>query len=382
MRTLTVGGHKIRIKCLEAHGTGAVRWVYNFSRVSSSLVSLAGATGDYTRGQTSGTSLVDILTHPGDANLQLRPQGINLFNRDNVDHTVQILDFDGTTSDELWQGTLKASGGSFTWTPATEKLRQPDGTSSDSYLIGTSSAALPATQDEVDGGGPPFTDPLIATRYLSPETFRNAQIPFPPPGGYYNLVPRGFLDAFMRYVTPHAGVVVPSSHYDNAFFGTPTYSTLAGVADRITFFPYAVSRDMTIDRIGVDVTTLLAGSNCKIAIYDMSSAYWPGSLMRESAAISCAATGYAFDNWSSPTFTFFVGTHYWIGVRFSATQTIRAIPTANALSLGMTAANATTHFNRLDATLAFATGAPSTWSYADSQRTTGVIPRVVFRVAP
>lgn len=374
-----IGGHKLKIKCLEAHGTGSVRWNYNFTRVSSTLSSLGGVTSDNVRGATNGTSLVDILTHPGDANLQLRAQGLTLFNRDNVDHTVQILDYDGTTNDEIWQGVLKASGGSFFWTPAQEKLRQPDGTSSDSYLIGTSSAALPATQDEVDGGGPPFSDPLLATRYLSPETFRHAQIPFPPAGGYYNLIPRGFIDAFIRYVSPHAGVVRPGSYYDNKFFGQPTYTTLAGTADKVIFFPYCVARDMVIDRIGVEVTSALAGSNCKLAIYDLSSDYWPGARSTQTASISTAATGLAY---ASLTYTFYVGVHYWLAVRFSGTQSIRSIPRSNAITFGQAGDVSQDHYTRLDETLAFATGMPDTWSYADSQRTSGDVPRVIFRVAP
>lgn len=379
MKAITNTSSSLRMKLGEAHSTTQPTWATTWAEIVASSTSATAAFTDGTEGDASGTSEVTIVGSPS-SGAQRKPQSIVVSNVDSITHTVKIIHHNGTTSRQLYQCSVQ-SGGTFMWSLG--GMAQVYG--SDGSLLSTvgTSAALPATQAEVDGdgGGGIHTiaeGSLNSSKFISPLTLRRAQFPIPAPGEYYRAAPRGYVDLATRLSTPWAGAYVVGQHYDNALFGTPTYTTLTGSADQIVMVPFAVSRDFTIDRIGVDVTTGVGSSNCKIAIYDLASSYWPGSKVAESANISTASTGFAYD---SLAYTFRTGIHYWLGLRFSSNPAVRAIPADNAVNLGLSGATATAHYTKLVDTKTFATAADSVWSFSSSQLTTGAIPSIRMRGA-
>jgi hypothetical protein len=118
---------------------------------------------------------------------------------------------------------------------------------------------------------------------------------------------------------------------------------------------YAPAWDMTIAEIGFNVTTLIAGANARVVVYDelpVGDALegWPGQLMYVGANQSCATTGFKTDlnpvaNAAHPTagqpLKFLAGHPYWIGVHHSSTATLRAISATGMRNLGYNSSTGT-----------------------------------------
>lgn len=186
------------------------------------------------------------------------------------------------------------------------------------------------------------------------------------------------VNTISNFASPNAGGVVVGQHYDNSFQGTAS-ATLAGAANRIDLAPYYTSMDLRIDRIGCAVSTAIAASNIKVVIYSSTAEGWPDVLLHESADLSSAAAGYAN---ATLAFTFLKGTIYWVGVRHSATATLRTINVSSAVNLGLASSTATSYATILRRTLTYATAATSPWVFTNSDRVSNVSPPSIrFRAA-
>lgn len=160
-------------------------------------------------------------------------------------------------------------------------------------------------------------------------------------------------------------------YYDNSFSSVaPT--TVAGAADRMEICPYFAGFNFTIDRIGVNVTTAVAGALAKVVIYATSTTTGaPTTLLYESASLDCSTTGMKE---IAVALTFAAGIQYWIGVRHSSTATLAAIPMAGAKCLGLGTSTSTSYLTALRTTLAFATAASSTWPSVSSGQLVSTTP--------
>ncbi len=188
-------------------------------------------------------------------------------------------------------------------------------------------------------------------------------------GGASNLTNR--VGVIANFASPNAGGIVSGFYYDNAFQGTSA-STLAGAADRMDLAPFFTSMPLAIDTIGTPCSTAVASSNIKIVVYSTGSNGWPGALIKETAALSTASTGYKSEAWS---YTFQSGTMYWLGVRHSSTATLRTINVGSAVNLGLGSSSTSTTYNTvIRRTLAFATAAPSTWTFNSAELTGNITP--------
>lgn len=154
--------------------------------------------------------------------------------------------------------------------------------------------------------------------------------------------------------------------------------TQAQVADRAIIAPFVAAYTMTIDQLGVSVSTLLAGANAKCVIFDSDSNGRPTTILRETGNISAAATGTVFAAITSLALT--AGKTYWIGVRASGTFTLRTLAVGALPALDYT--NAATPVARqcLIRTETFANAAGN-WTYASSQHSNALMPLVLMRVA-
>lgn len=171
---------------------------------------------------------------------------------------------------------------------------------------------------------------------------------------------------------PAAGVFMSNSTDCGAL------GTQAQVANRTVCAPFVSPYDIVIDQLGVSVSTLLAGANCKVVIYNSDSNGRPSTVLIESGNISAAATGTVFATISSTTLV--AGTKYWFGVRSSGTQTLRTLNVSALPVLSYTSAATPVAQQTLILTETFANAA-ATWTYASGQHSNALMPLVLMRAA-
>jgi hypothetical protein len=187
------------------------------------------------------------------------------------------------------------------------------------------------------------------------------------------------ISTISNFASPNAGSNIVGQYYDNAFHGAGR-TTLAGAANRLDMAPFYTSTPLRIDQLGVGVSTAQAGSLMRCFIYGSGDDGWPDDLLYEGPSdLSGAATGYVNHTLD---FTFENGRQYWMGVRWSGTTTVRAIPLSSAMNLGANGSNATQYFTTIRRTLAFATPLPANWNFVAGDRSANVAPpAMTFRAA-
>lgn len=168
---------------------------------------------------------------------------------------------------------------------------------------------------------------------------------------------------------------VSGDYYDAAGTDATIYGTILQVANRMELHPIVWNEDFPSDELVINVGTAVASSLAKVIVYDSNASGQPNNLIYESGNLDCSTTGSKTEAWS---YTFTKGTLYWVGVRASSTQTLRGIAVASLRSLGKGATTATTKLTTLRQTLAFATAAPSTWTWNAADRTAGVVAALVM----
>lgn len=167
---------------------------------------------------------------------------------------------------------------------------------------------------------------------------------------------------------------VSGSYYDNVFSSTPP-TNLAGVANRFEAYPFFCPQDVEISNFGVVCSTLIAGSNIKLAVYDTGADGLPANLIFGGTNISTASTGYKSE---ATTLVLEAGKMYWFAIRHSSTATMRAVPLSSARSLGSSSATATSFITGLRRTLTYSTDWPSTNPFTSSDFVSNVMP-ILFR---
>lgn len=111
-----------------------------------------------------------------------------------------------------------------------------------------------------------------------------------------------------------------------------TYGALTGVVSSANFvrlYPFIPARNITISSTSINVTSLVAGINTRILIYDDSNGL-PNSKLIESTDLSCSTSGVKT---FTTTYTFTAGTVYWIGNYSSGAPSFSHLPVANMLMM-------------------------------------------------
>lgn len=153
----------------------------------------------------------------------------------------------------------------------------------------------------------------------------------------------------------------------------------AGTTNRLDLTPFFVTKDLTIDRLAINVTTGVAATNARVLIYSSNADGTPNAKLYETANLSTVTTNSFPEETISGNFTFLADTLYWIGVHNQSTATLRAIPIAGQLSLGLASATATTTGNNLRTTPAFGS-APATYTFSAANIQNSICPMVRMRV--
>jgi hypothetical protein len=154
----------------------------------------------------------------------------------------------------------------------------------------------------------------------------------------------------------------------------PVFGTLAGVADRLSLYSFTPPRDLAIDQVAINVTTLLAASNAKVVVYSALPSGLPGDRIVETGNLDCATTGFKAANVS---LNLLAGQPYWFGVRTSGTQTLSAlssqvVPDIPAPTFAITARKT---FIR---TVPFASAAPASWGAFAAGEVNTALPYAVW----
>jgi hypothetical protein len=167
-------------------------------------------------------------------------------------------------------------------------------------------------------------------------------------------------------------------YYDNSFHAAAS-GTIAGAANRVEMSPFFVSESLTIDQLGVAVSTAVAGSLLKCFIYGSNSQGWPDQLLYEGDTdLSGAGTVFVAH---TLTFSFNTGIKYWLGLRYSANTTVRGVGLSSLGNLGLSTAAGINYFSKLQRPITFANALPQSWEFQASDLTTGICPSIRFRAA-
>jgi hypothetical protein len=170
----------------------------------------------------------------------------------------------------------------------------------------------------------------------------------------------------------------PAGHFINAALTALAPSTIIGAANRSDLYPWVCPSDMSIDQIGVEVSTASAGGLSKVVIYSASTAGVPDAKLFESVNLDLGTTGYKFETVARD---FVKGTVYWLGVRSSSTATYRGLAVGAMMPLGSAAGAATNQNTLIRRTITFANDAPASWNFVASELASAIAPIIRMRVA-
>ena len=159
--------------------------------------------------------------------------------------------------------------------------------------------------------------------------------------------------------------------------GGAATGVLAGVAGRMDLFPFIPRDDITIDRLSVNVTTLIAAALGKIVLYAADATGRPATLILETGDLDFATVGLKE---AIVAQTLRCGITYWIGIRHSSTAILSAWASTATPDLNG-GAPVTTARKVLRRTLAYATAAPGTWGYLASETNAGPGTAIWMRAA-
>ena len=159
--------------------------------------------------------------------------------------------------------------------------------------------------------------------------------------------------------------------------GGAATGVLAGAAGRIDLFPFISRDDITVDRLSVNVTTLIAAALGKIVLYATDATGRPATLILETGDLDFSTVGLKE---ATVAQSLRRGITYWIGIRHSSTAILSAwASTATPDLNGGTPV--TTARKVLRRTLAYATAAPGTWGYLASETNAGPGSAIWLRAA-
>ena len=173
-------------------------------------------------------------------------------------------------------------------------------------------------------------------------------------------------DQDVPWLAPNAGDYALTTTGAGGACGAAT-GTLAGAANRMDLFPFIPRDDITIYRLSVNVTTLIAAALGKVAVYGSDTTGRPASLILETGDLDFSAVGLKE---ATVSLTLRRGVAYWIGIRHSSTATLSGWASTATPNLNG-GAPVTTARKVLRRALAYATPAPGAWGYLSSETNAG-----------
>lgn len=153
-------------------------------------------------------------------------------------------------------------------------------------------------------------------------------------------------------------------------------TTIAAAANRLDYLPFIPAQDVTIDRLDVEVSTLIAAAQARLAIY-ADNAGAPGALLRDGTSVlDCSTQGLKIATITSLTMA--AGTTYWLAILSSSTQTYRGVAVGALMPMLVSATLNATYVHKRQ-TQTFASGMPANASGLTN--ISGTFPLIKMRVA-
>lgn len=168
-----------------------------------------------------------------------------------------------------------------------------------------------------------------------------------------------------------------SGNYFDAGQGGSTRSTIAGVATRLTVYPFVPNLDVEVNLLALDVTTAVALATARACIYDSDGTNsTPGTSLYQTAELDCSTTGIKSEAFS---FTFKAGHIYWIGVHHSSTATLRGIPITDLRQIGVFSTTSGGVYTAYRRDVAYGTDSPD--PFGTPILNNSIVPQIRFRIA-
>lgn len=182
----------------------------------------------------------------------------------------------------------------------------------------------------------------------------------------------GDVKTLRRQSACNSGGLITGVYYDNAYLGAGS-ATLAASAGLIAAVPFCTATAMTIDRLGIVVTTLAASGTADLHIYECLANGWPGAKLLSTSALATTSTGIKE---ATVSFTFEAGKTYWLAIRASVAVSVRGVPLTSAKQFGMITADGsgTSYATALVQSSSMAGAAPSPWGTVAFAQLSAVVP--------
>jgi hypothetical protein len=145
--------------------------------------------------------------------------------------------------------------------------------------------------------------------------------------------------------------------------GGSTLATLACVANTVMLFPFVPRASFAVDRLSVNVTSGVASAQGKLVVYASDANGRPDAKITETADLDFSSTGLKE---ATVALTLKRGVTYWLGLRNSSTATLSTFTGGGTPDIN---GGTPSTFARkvIRRTLTYATAAPSSWVYVNSE---------------
>ena len=155
----------------------------------------------------------------------------------------------------------------------------------------------------------------------------------------------------------HAVIPLASGNVTNAVVAAVNpLANSAFTANRLTAYPFIPSQSFTSSNLFINVTTLAAGSFCRIAVYDDLNGY-PNNRLFVSSDLDCSTTG---QKTATASISFVAGTTYWLAFHGGAIASTTSV-IAQSQSLSLKANSINSMANCVFYSLNFTTPTPATF---------------------
>lgn len=132
----------------------------------------------------------------------------------------------------------------------------------------------------------------------------------------------GTVEELTRFKPSYPSIEPNSGFYLSAHLSNQTYSTLAGVANRINWIPYFAFRNRSITALAAYCTTAVASAQIRMAVYaDDGTGKPTGDPLVYTSALDCSTTGLKEE---AVSLSMVGGDLYWLAFQSSSTATVRA----------------------------------------------------------
>jgi hypothetical protein len=119
-----------------------------------------------------------------------------------------------------------------------------------------------------------------------------------------------------------------NSRYYSAAINQSAPTTLALTVNTLRAYPYVVTTPLTLDQLITEVSTAVASSTYRVALYADTGATYPGALIASTDAAQYSGASTGVQTGTPPGSITLSRGLYWIAVNSGVACTLRAIPTA------------------------------------------------------